>query len=56
MHVGSNVCRYRIYQETVPEVILHIRRCCLGEVLYMLKCVALNSLKWSFDIIQDFVL
>ena len=55
MYVVSNVCRHVIYQETFSEVSLCVHRCCVGILQFMLKCVALNVLKWSFDVRYDYV-
>ena len=56
MYAGSNICRYVILRETFSEGSLRVFRCCVGELLYMLKCVTLNILKWSFEFRQAYVL
>ena len=54
MHGESNICRYVIFQKTVSERSVRICRWCAVEVVYMLKGVMCNGIRWSYDIRRDY--
>ena len=43
VYVGLNGCRYVIFRDIVSEGSLRVHMLCVGEVEYMLTCVAFDG-------------